>query len=223
MKLVCAKYGIQFDFKENQTAVLVIENPTCMSEVVLNLRLQCEGEEGIFLLTDDDKNRKIDRDMLMILDPFSINFHERKIVSKLYDEMASYGNDFAIEKGMLNSQIVTLLDQVVLECPYSNLTYDMELDWSDLFRLYNLRFEFLSNNLLERIVEYIKIVTKLFSIRIICLVNIKTFLTLNEILELYRIAFYCKVHLFLIESAEREWIESEKTIIIDKDLCLIEK
>ena len=42
-------------------------------------------------------------------------------------------------------------------------------------------------------------------------------------MELYKVAFYNKINLFLIEMAEGEVIGEEKVYIIDNDRCLIVK
>ena len=57
----------------------------------------------------------------------------------------------------------------------------------------------------------------------LCLVNIKAYLNKQELMELYKVAFYNKINLFLIEMAEGEVIGEEKVYIIDNDRCLIVK
>lgn len=57
----------------------------------------------------------------------------------------------------------------------------------------------------------------------LCLVNIKAYLNKQELMELYKVAFYNKINLLLIEMAEGEMIGEEKVYIIDSDRCLIVK
>ena len=59
--------------------------------------------------------------------------------------------------------------------------------------------------------------------RILCLVNIKSYLNDSEIQQLYEMAFYNKMYLLLIEDFEKESKDCEQVYIIDKDLCLIQK
>ena len=57
----------------------------------------------------------------------------------------------------------------------------------------------------------------------LCLVNIKAYLNKQELMELYKVAFYNKINLVLIEMPEGEMIGEEKVYIIDNDRCLIVK
>lgn len=57
----------------------------------------------------------------------------------------------------------------------------------------------------------------------LCLVNIKAYLNKQELMELYKVAFYNKINLLLIEMAEGEVTGEEKVYIIDNDRCLIVK
>ena len=57
----------------------------------------------------------------------------------------------------------------------------------------------------------------------LCLVNIKAYLNKQELMELYKVAFYNKINLLLIEMAEGEVTGEERVYIIDNDRCLIVK
>lgn len=63
----------------------------------------------------------------------------------------------------------------------------------------------------------------LLGIKVLCLVNIKAYLNKQELMELYKVAFYNKINLVLIEMPEGEMIGEEKVYIIDNDRCLIVK
>lgn len=223
MKLTCAKYGLEINFIENEINLLIVENPVCMSEIVANFKQQCEGMEGIFLLSEKNNIMQFEKLAKLIINPFSLDFNDRKVLSKLYTQMETYAVDFFEEKESINSKMISLLDDIVLRSPYQNLTYNLELNWNDFFKLYGICFENISGSLLERITEYIKLLSNLLDIKLICLVNIKSYLTVDEIKELYKTAFYYKVYLLLLESVEQEKMEEEKELIIDKDLCIIIK
>ena len=60
-------------------------------------------------------------------------------------------------------------------------------------------------------------------IKVVCLVNIKDYLSDEEILELYLNANYNKIHIVLVESREAKVLSNEKICIIDKDKCIIKK
>ena len=51
--------------------------------------------------------------------------------------------------------------------------------------------------------------------------NLKSFVTIEEIKEIYKIAFYNKINILLIENYIYDKIEYEDVIVYDKDLCKI--
>ena len=72
MKLVCASFGLEMELLENYVTVLVVENAGYLTEIVSSLKKQSEGEEGIFVLAENDKIEKIDKKLALVIDPFSI-------------------------------------------------------------------------------------------------------------------------------------------------------
>ena len=53
-------------------------------------------------------------------------------------------------------------------------------------------------------------------------INLKTFLSKEEVEELYKECFYRKINIILFENYDNNCIiENEKRIIIDSDLCEI--
>ena len=52
-------------------------------------------------------------------------------------------------------------------------------------------------------------------------VNLKTYLTDDELRELYKEAFYRKMHLLLLENSIESELEEEIVHIVDRDLCVI--
>lgn len=223
MKLTYAKYNLEIEMKENQVNVLIIENPIYMAEIIEGLQKQCDGEEGEMVLSRENKIIKFDKYADVILNPFSLHFNDRKIVNKLYTQLQEIATDNWEEKEKLNSEFIRLLDQVISSCPYTNITYNLSCEWNDLFKLYDVGITALSDRLLDRLIEYIKILSHLTEIELLYLVNLKSYLTSEELKELYQMAYYNKIYLLLIEPFEREELEGEKQYIIDKDMCLIIK
>ena len=84
-----------------------------------------------------------------------------------------------------------------------------------------VKIEVQVQSILERIIEYIKISSNLLKQNIFVFLNLKLFLTEQEIEELYKECFYRKVHLILIEAIYHTKKIEEKICIIDKDKCVI--
>ena len=97
MKLVNTLYNLEFDLMENQILVLSIENHLAYRNILEELWKQYKGETGNFILSDGDKELKMSQRIECIYNIFNINTNDRKIISKLYQEL-TYQNDTLLQE-----------------------------------------------------------------------------------------------------------------------------
>lgn len=221
MKLVNSKYGLNITFQDNDVQVLVLENPCVMREIIEELSWQCAGEEGGFVLSDG-KILKLERHLDLIMDPFALDFQNRKITTGLFSKMSAIGNEKILAKNHINSSLLNIIDDISSSVNYSGITYQLDFAWSDLFKIYGVKIE-APQDFLVRIIEYMKVLFEFCGISVFCFVNLKNYLTSEELLQLYESVRYNKLRILLIESVETDVLEGEHVMIIDDDLCLIEK
>ena len=62
---------------------------------------------------------------------------------------------------------------------------------------------------------------KLKQTKLFITVNLRSYLTKNQIEKLFESVLLKKINLICIESAEHERLKNEDVIIIDKDMCVI--
>lgn len=223
MKLVNGKYSLIINMQENMADMLVLENEAVMAEFVEQLYFQSFGQEGDFVLSDNDELLEIHKTLEIIINPFALDFNNKKILKKLYSELSGIGNELLMEKNSLNSQICHLLETLISRASYNDISYQKDYEWVDLFKFYGIKIEPYCDTLSQKIIEYIKLTSQLQLNKILCFVNLKQYLNKSEIQNLYQMAFYSKIQLLLIESYEKEKLDNENVYIIDKDRCLIIK
>ena len=223
MKLVNAEFLLDIDLYENIPAVLVLEDPGMMSEVVESFFLLCKTGEGDFILSDDKKELSIDKAAEIIIDPFSIDFNSRKIQSKLYEELLENESLYAREKAEVQASIMNYLDKLIQNVPYEMITSNIDLDIHKLLKMYEVRIEPQCNTVFERLIEYTKILSRLLRKQLLVLTNISSFLKTDDIKEFINMCTYLKINLLFIESKEILLQVPAKTYIIDNDKCLIIK
>lgn len=221
MKLVHPEYNLDLELKENEVNVLVIENHTILTEAVQDLYRQCNNMEGKFVLSDDNKILQISKSINLITDAFSLNCNEKKIISQLYREVEGLAVENMVQESVeLNSAILGYLEKMCEQVPY-HLDYQPQVLPSAIMKMADLKFETEAVNLLERIVEYLGIVNQISQYALNIFINIKLFLTAEEIQSLYEYVFYNKIPILLIEGVTGERNPAEKLTIIDMDKCTI--
>lgn len=223
MKLVNAELLLDIETQENIPVVLVLENPVMMARIVKELYGACAGSDSDFIFSIDGKELSIDKSTEIIINPFSIDFNSRKIQTKLFEELLEGDSMYLEEKATLQSLIIDYLDKLIHNVSYEMITSNLNLDLLRLFKMYEVRIEPQCNTILETLVEYTKVLSRLLRKKLLVLVNISTFLDCEAVKELASMCAYQKLNLLMIESQEKNNQFPVKTYIIDNDKCLIIK
>jgi len=223
MRFAYPELNLDFEFDENFPTVVVIEDKKLFSQTVFDAWNQLNGYQGNLMLSDNNKLLKFDKQCDVIMNPFAIDFNSKKILSKIYDDLESFGKDTCLEQIIqLNGELVTLLDELSQDANYP-ITFDLELDLKGLMKLYHVRVDEYDEDVLSLLISYVKLLRRVMSIKTILFVNLKTFFSRNQITELYTACRYEEVAVVDLESFDfgKAFVD-EHYIIVDKDLCYIE-
>lgn len=222
MRLVNVEYGLSLELNEIRAVILVIEEKVMRLKIVEDLYKQYSGEEGKFVLSEGDKVFKIQKIADILLNPFSIDCNNRKVLAKLYQEIQDCGNEnFYSEKEKINADVLSLLDKIMLNSPYQ-ITTALNMELADLCKLYHVQLERTGDTLLEQLMDYIKVMSQLCECKVFILLNFIVYLNDEERKHLYEFASYQKIYLLFIEYYQPTLVADEKSCIIDKDGCIID-
>lgn len=221
MKLIYGERELVMEFRENQVQVAVVENQEYFSRLLENLYRQSTGGEGKFIFSEGDKILSLEKQAEIIWNPFSIDMNNKKILGKLYHELQTISLEESYDAiGNLNAEIIRYLDAISEKVAYP-IRFGMDLNLMDLYKLYGVQLETDGSSTLEKLMDYIKIMSSLCGIHMMIFVNLKDYLSENQIKELYKTAFYYKMNLLLIEAHQRETLPDECTQLIDQEFCVI--
>lgn len=221
MKLIERELGLEVELKENVTSVLVLEDTALRLSMIKELYQQLTGKDGNWMLAECEKNYELSKYAELILEPFSIQLNNKKIKAKLYQDMNIIANDCFYMQGLeVHSHICSYLENLLEKIPYP-VKYKEEWNVPELLKLYGIEFEDESDDICERFFDYIKLMNQVCGINIFITVNLKQYLTENQLEELYKLAGYSKIQLVLIEFNMDRKLENEDVYILDKDGCII--
>ena len=174
------------------------------------------------LLSEQEKEIQLTKSADIIWNPFAVDCNDRKILTRLHQMMKEQSDDYFLEKvGMLTSGIIDYLDAIAMTIPYP-LDYSVDLDCQSLYKLFDVKIDFQSEDYRENLLNYIKIRHQICRSRLFIFVALKTFFTAQQLEELYEDLKYEKICLLDIENVQKSVLSCEKTILLDKDCCLIE-
>lgn len=222
MRIIYAKYGIDLCLEENKITTIVIENPLVMSEVIRDISRQVNGEDGEWILSEQDKIFSIEKSSQFINNPLMVNSNEKRILTRLYKELFEQANTLMYEEyTQINSYIVSFLVRLLDTVPY-HLDMEMDMDLTGILKLYGVKMESDGVGVLEVLIDYLRALSSICNIHVIWILNVKQFLTVEEVQQLYEFCFYEKILLINLEGQKNYNLEHEKCVIIDKDLCIID-
>ena len=221
MKLVIKAFNLIVELEENIVDVFVIENPRVMTDVILSSINNSKSDSKLLLIKDDGEDIPSSK-YEIITSPFIISLNSKKLLgSALKDIETSICENYYDKFQEINADILNLLDKAILDLPY-DISIDCIKEIKDIVKICDISFEEKQLCLLEKITDYIKLVSKILKLNCIIFINLHDFLDSDEIELLYKEAFYQKVQLIMIESHEISKKSCERIHVIDQSQCIIE-
>lgn len=223
MKLNHMDFPCTIQFRENEVQTLVIENPKLFSEFLLDFCRQAEGREGKWILSESGELLKFSQASSVIINPFTLSLNQKKLLNALYEQIdkETKSTELILEWNRLYPVMMDTLEKITADMEYS-MTYNSELEIKDFLKVMNLRFEESAENILESLIDYISLTHEVLKTKLFILVNMKAYLDERELAYLFEQFFYKKIFILLIENHEAvQNFSYEKTVIIDKDCCII--
>lgn len=103
-----------------------------------------------------------------------------------------------------------------------NLTYDVDFQAAGLIKYCNVHMDSCYDNLTEKFIDYLRTMKQICNVDIVFVLNLKQYFRTEDLREIYKHCFYAKMYLINLEGVKSDPIESDRYVIIDKDLCVLD-
>lgn len=220
MRMVCNEYGLDYLFKENVAAELLLDSPELFFSFISRLLGQYNGEDFI-IFSESDKELHLNKIGEIITNPFQIDLNNRKLLTKIIEDTLKEYQEHCSEKMLqLQSDIERFIINVCDSSDYA-LTYKDNPVFTELMKLYNVHVDSSNMDIVSKLVYYVKLSHRVLNTSLFIFVNLKAYFS-NEALELFlQTLSYEKVYIMLIERYDSSLVYNERRIIIDRDACII--
>lgn len=220
MKLKLNGFENEIEFEEETVNVISVNNVECFRNIISSINSKILGEEinEVFLLNDEKEELDMNKEVLMVLDVFNIDYNSKKILSKIYElieEKIVMNQDFEIDNKIF--ELRNYIVEEINELPFEFIMKD-EIKIMDILKMYSLKIDSDNyNKLTEKIEFLIDIISTLKIAKILIIPNMKLFLTDEEVVEVYKYSLYNNVNLLIIERNDRKKLKYEKKLVIDEN------
>lgn len=218
MKIVHPDINMQIDFEDKTCCIWIIESPELLLYYITELQEQVIGNEGKFVLSDENEILSFKKDISLILSPLEIDYNDKKFINELFKEIKDIvqSGELYEDYVFVKSELVKLMERISESNDYP-LQYSEELEVSSLLKMMQVKFDFQDANYFERLITIVQLSQRLLRKKLLIFVNLSSFLSENQLVELEKIAKYEQIKILLINSYQLNYSFSYKWYIIDVD------
>lgn len=224
MKIINKNWQRKIEIEENTIYTLVFENKRYYRENIIELINQHKGYEGSFIISNNSKEIEFAKDSHIITDIFSIDINSKKVLTKVYSSLLKLVVEDVSKYNELSTNIKVYFEKLIFD---SSLEIEQgeEIDISSLLKLGDFKIHVDNDDILEKFIKFLKVLTELCNCKIIFVVGLHNVFTIDEIKEVYKEVCLNKINIINIEYQQFENISNENckeiVYIFDKDNCEI--
>lgn len=223
MKLYHPVFMNPIKIEESEINVIVIENSNVFYSMISQLKNQIEGFDGEFILSNSCEEISVQKSMDLIINLFSLDINCKKVINRLYDQISklAVSEDFYLKTEEIRNLVSVYISNLAYEFK-QDICYNDQFDLKSILKMTEVKFFDDYENIVEKIIDYMDIINEYCGINTFVFVNLKTFLSKEEIDNVYSYAVYNKVNIILFENnIIKKRGDIERYTIIDDDLCVL--
>ena len=220
MKLRLNNFQNDISLFDGTISIIEIKNVKYYSKLIQSINDKINGYETdeIILLSDSDELLKFEKEVMMVIDLYNVDFNSKKIITKIYSSIANnikglQNNDFE----EIIRKLRHYIDLELIEMPFEfQLKENIEIE--EILKVFSIKLEPLSyQTVFEKLELLIDIISNLKLASILILPNLKLYLSTEELIEIYKYSMYNEIKLVLIERKNDSKLKYEQTLCIDEN------
>lgn len=221
MKLVYTSLQSKIEIENGRFNSIIVENQNYYYQLVRDLRLQMDGKEGGWTLSNNDKPLVVSKNIELFIDYFDINCNHKTIITKIINALEKTASD----NKYIDDTLQLLAD---VERYIYNLSEDYEImidcdkvTISQLLKAMGITVHIDSEELTEVLYTYMQIFRQFVGDRLFVFVNMRSYVSDIQFDEFIKTIINHGYQAIFLENKEYPILENERRLIIDEDLCEI--
>ena len=221
-KLIINNCNIIEDFNNNKNIILVIKNKKYLYLLVNSLLNEDIDNKYILIIDDNNKQQNNDDYIEFIPSIFLLNFNSKKNLTIINKQIKNqYKTSIKETIETIYTYLLDLQKNICIDFDIE-LISNIDLIEDDILKLINFEIKDKYDSILDKIINYMKIINQLRKIKIFIFLNLSVYLNKEEIKLLLKESKYYDFKIILIENNEEIIDLFDTKRILDEDLCLID-
>lgn len=221
MKFIHPEIETVIDTENGCYNTLVIEEQAFFTRLLLDLQQQLQGAEGQSVLSVDNTPIPIGKNAMVVdaFVPFDLN--RKQLLNRLVSVLAQRANapENMEKTAAILSNVELWLDEVAMDLS-CDIIFE-GLSSAALIKASSPEIRGNTDSVAEMVLDLIELVEELDRPRLFFLVNMRSYVTDQEMEAFLQSVLSHGYHVIGIESSSRPYLSLEKRVTIDADLCEI--
>lgn len=218
MKLVNYNLENPIDFDVSPVWSLICESPRQFCLLTEALYRQASGQDGDWHLVSA-KSTNLGKALVCVANYYGVSVNDKKATALLQDKIKNIAFDEL--HSAATHEIISALDKYarLLSLDLDVPVEVSDVDFSQIGKIISIAMLDESTNMLERLVDYATLLSRLTSIEILVCFNLRSYLDVTDLEKFFSHCVNCGLNVLCVDSFFDKAAPNEKILICDKDLC----
>ena len=222
MKIIHCEHNIEVDFNCGEICSIIIENPRILDSFVLGLYNSTIRKEDEVYILDNFEKIEFAKLVDLVFSPLELTYEKKDIQKKLMQNILEEitESDISYRFSEICSSFLENIYEVKINSEYE-IDFDENLEMQKLIKCFDIHLKEPIGSFVERIVEYISVMSKLMGKQIFILVGCAHYIDNDEYKLLQKHVAHENVAVLTVEGRQNTLKNPGNQYIMDVDLCEI--
>ena len=222
MKIIHCEHNIEVNFDYGEIRSIIIENPRILDSFVLGLYNSTSRKEDKVYILDNFEKIEFAKLVDLVFSPLELTYEKKDIQKKLLQNILEEitESDISYRFSEICSSFLENIYEVKINSEYE-IDFDENLEMQKLIKCFDIHLKELIGSFVERIVEYISVMSKLMGKQIFILVGCAHYIDNDEYKLLQKHVAHENVAVLTVEGRQNTLKNPGNKYIMDVDLCEI--
>ena len=222
MKIIHCEHNIEVNFDYGEIRSIIIENPRILDSFVLGLYNSTSTKEDKVYILDNFEKIEFAKLVDLVFSPLELTYEKKDIQKKLLQNILEEitESDISYRFSEICSSFLENIYEVKMNSEY-DIDFDENLEMQKLIKCFNIHLKEPMGSFVERIVEYISVMSKLMGKQIFILVGCAHYIDNDEYKLLQKHVAHENVAVLTVEGRQNTLKNPGNQYIMDVELCEI--